>query len=388
MMDLNVAHHEAEKRFSQLERQLRVNEERWGAVIANPFMGITVLDKNQYFIMANATFQAMVGYTEDELKKLTPLDITPEGDREINRVLFRELQQGKRQHFEMVKRLRRKDGKMIWIQLYVFGIPDRGSQGQHTFGMNFDITEKMQAQNELQIAHAELARSAHVSRMGAMTASISHELNQPLSAIMANAGAGLRWMAKTPPELDEVRESFERIASDARRAADVIQGIRAMFKSEGTSRASFDLNQLISEVLALTQRQLQRHAIIVDTRLDERLPPVWANRTQLQQVLYNLLNNAVDAMELVADRPRVLLVKSELQDDGQVCVTVEDSGSGIVPDNLDRLFNSFFTTKAEGMGMGLSICRSIIESHGGHLWASPGATHGAVFRFDLPTGAS
>jgi His Kinase A (phospho-acceptor) domain len=124
----------------------------------------------------------------------------------------------------MVKRLRRKDGKIVWIQLYVFGIPDRGSQGQHTFGMNFDITEKMQAQNELQIAQAELARSAHVSRMGAMTASISHELNQPLGAIMANAGAGLRWMAKTPPDLDEVRESFERIASDAQCAADVHPG--------------------------------------------------------------------------------------------------------------------------------------------------------------------
>src|SRR5262249_55877494 len=152
------------KNFTQLERELRANEERWRAVFFNPFMGITFFDGSFRYIMTTSTFEAMGGYTDEELKRLTPLDITPAADdREINKTLFRELQQGKRQHFELVKRLQRKDGKLIWIQRYVFRIPD-GSNGQHTFGMVFDITEKMQAQNALQNAEAELARSAHVSR--------------------------------------------------------------------------------------------------------------------------------------------------------------------------------------------------------------------------------
>lgn len=355
-------------------------------MMANPFMGITVLDRNQYFIMANSTYQNMVGYTNDELKKLTPLDITPAGEREINKALFKELQEGKRQHFELVKRLQRKDGKLIWIQLYVFRIPDWESVGQHTFGMVFDITEKMQAQDALQVARAELARSAQVSRMGAMTASIAHEINQPLGAIVANASAGLRWMAKTPPAFDEVRGCFERIVREGRRTADVIQSVRAMFKSKELARVSIDLNQLIHEVLTLVQGTLQRHGIVVHTELDKMLIPVTGNRVQLQQVLFNIVTNAIEAMESVADR--TMLVKSELESSGEVRITVEDSGSGINPENIDQIFGSFFTTKADGMGMGLSICRSIIDSHGGRLWASRGHSQGAVFQFTLPAGTS
>ena len=373
-------------RESQLERQLRVNEERWRAVIANPFIGITVLDRNQYFIVANSTYQKMVGYTNYELNKLTPLDITPAAEREINKVLFKELQEGKRQHFELVKRLQRKDGKLIWIQLYVFKIPDRESVGQHTFGMSFDITEKMQAQDALHAAHAELARSAQVSRMGAMTASIAHEINQPLGAILANASAGLRWMAQSPPNLAEARESFEQIVRDGQRTAEVIQSVRAMFKSRELARVSIDLNQLIHEVLTLVQGTLQRHGIVVHTELDEALIPVTGNRMQLQQVLFNLVTNAIEALESVADR--MMLVKSERESSGEVRITVEDSGSGINPENIDRIFGSFFTTKAEGMGMGLSICRSIIESHGGRLWASPSHPQGAILQFTLPAGTS
>jgi PAS domain S-box-containing protein len=385
-MEQDAAHRETDKRLSQLEAELRANEERWGAVMANPFMGITVLDRNQYFIMANSTIQEMVGYTNDELKKLTPLDITPEGEREINSTLFEELQEGKRQHFELVKRLQRKDGKLIWIQLYVFGIPDRELVGQHTFGMSFDITEKMQAQDALQVAHAELARSAQVSRMGAMTASIAHEINQPLGAIVANAGAGLRWLARTPPDLPEAQKNFEEIVRDGRHAAEVIEGLRSIFKSKESAHISVNLNQLIHEVLALVQPTLKKHTIIVRTELDEMLGPVTGNRVQLQQVLFNLVSNAIEAMQSAADRK--ILIKSELESGGEVHVTVEDSGSGIDPKDIDKIFGSFFTTKIEGMGMGLSICRSIIESHGGRLWASPGHSQGAVFRFTLPAGKS
>jgi PAS domain S-box-containing protein len=382
----NVAPQAGDGRFVQLELELRANEDRWGAVFANPFMGISVVDKNHYFLMTNSTYQAMVGYTNDELRKLTPLDITPASEREINRTLFSELQQGKRQHFELVKRLQRKDGKLIWVQLYVFRIADRAATGQHTFGMMFDITEKMQAQDALQAAQAELARSAHVSRMGAMTASIAHEMNQPLGAIVANANAGSRWVKRIPPAIDRALECFEQIVHAGQRAADVLEGVRAMFKSKELASVPIDLNQLINEVLTLVQGAVKRHDITVHTELDTAIMSVTGNRVQLQQVLFNLITNAIEAMETIADR--TMLVKSEHENSGQVRVTVEDSGTGIEPQHVDKIFGSFFTTKADGMGMGLSICRSIIESHGGRLWASSNRSRGAVFQFTLPTGPS
>jgi PAS domain S-box-containing protein len=375
------------KRLAQLERELRVNEERWQAVMNNPIMGVTVLNADHRFIMTNPTFQTMVGYTDTELKKLTAIDITPSDQRDLNKRLFKELQEGKRNNYELIKQLQRKDGKLIWIQLHVFGIPDRGSVGQHMFGMVFDISERMYAQDALQAAQAELARSTQASRMSAMTASIVHEIKQPLAAIMTNANAGLRWIGQTPPNVAETRQALERILYETRRTDDVVQNIRAMFKSEGSSRTCVDLNELINEVLTLTKGDLQKRAIIVRTKLDESLPRVIANRVQLQQVLFNLVSNAIEAMESVGERHRQLLIKSEPGTDGEVSLVVEDSGTGIDPKHIERVFSSFFTTKDKGMGMGLSICRSIIESHGGRLWASRGSRHGSVFHFTLPVKA-
>jgi len=386
MTQRNVPSQEGDVRFEQLERELRASEDRWDAVFANPFMGITVLDKNQYFIASNSTFRAMVGYSDDELRKITPLDITPANERETNRVLFSELQQGKRQHFELVKQLQRKDGQLIWIQLYVFRIADGAATDEHTFGMVFDITERMRAQDALQDAQAELARSAQVSRMGAMTASIAHEVSQPLTAVVGIASAGSRWLERTPPAIDRARECFEQIVRAGQRAGDVLEGVRAMFKSTKLANTPIDLNQLIDEVLALVQGAVKKHNIAVRTELDRVIEPVIGNRIQLQQVLFNLITNAIEAMESVADR--TVLVKSELQHSGHVRITVEDSGTGIEPQHVDKIFGSFFTTKVDGMGMGLSICRSIIESHGGRLWASPGSSRGAVFQFTLPSDPS
>ena len=375
---------QAAKRAAQLKRQLRACEERWQAVMNNPIMGITVLDQDHRFIMTNPTFQAMVGYNDAELKTLTALDITPPSQRDLNRRLFRELQEGKRKHYELIKQLKRKDGKFIWIQLHVFEVPNRRSVRQNTFGMVFDITEKVQAQEALQLAKVELARATQSSRMGAVTASIAHEINQPLSAIRTDANAGLRWITLTPPDVDETRNNLERIVHDTQRAADVVHNVRAIFKSDETSRSSIDLNQLINEVLTLTQDDLQNRAIVVRTELDEKLTSVVANKLQLQQVLFNLVTNAVEAMDSIADRSKLLLIKSEVGNDGGVNIVVEDTGTGIDPEDSERIFDSFFTTKDTGMGVGLSICRSIIESHGGRLSASSGHPYGAVFRFTLP----
>ena len=242
----------------------------------------------------------------------------------------------------------------------------------------------MQSQAALQLARLELARATQASRMGAMTASIAHEINQPLAAIRTNANAGLRWITKTPPDVYETRNNLERIVHDTQRATDVVHNVRAIFKSDETFRSAIDLNRLIKEVLTLTQDDLQSRAIVVRTELDEKLTAVLANRLQLQQVLLNLITNAVEAMDSVTDRRRLLLIKSEVGKDGAVDIAVEDTGTGINPEDDERIFSSFFTTKDTGMGMGLSICRSIIESHGGRLSASSGHPYGAVFRFTLP----
>jgi C4-dicarboxylate-specific signal transduction histidine kinase len=243
----------------------------------------------------------------------------------------------------------------------------------------------MQAQDALRVAQEQLARAAQASRIGAMAASIVHEINQPLTAIATNADASLRWIDRTPPDLGRIRKSLDQIVHARQRTADAIQGIRAMFKSEETSRGSVDLNELINEILTLTQGELQKRTIVVRTELAEVPLFVIANRVQVQQVLFNLVTNAIEAMDTVVDRGRSILIKTELVG-GEASVAIEDSGTGIPSENLERIFSTFFTTKARGMGMGLSICRSIIESHGGRLWASARHPYGTVFRFTLPVG--
>jgi len=254
--------------------------------------------------------------------------------------------------------------------------------------MAFDVTEKKQAQDALRNTRAELARFARMNQIVAVTGSIAHELNQPLAAIGASANAGLRWLTRTTPDLGETRAVLQAIVRDAHQAGEVIQGIRAMFKAEGQTRISVDLNALVREVLVLAQGEHPIWPVEVQTELNENLPPVTADRVQLQHVMFNLITNAIDAMDSVIDRPRILRVKSERNGSEGVIVTVEDSGTGIALENIDRIFDTFFTTKPHGMGMGLAICRSIIESHGGTLSASPGYPHGAIFRIVLPIGRS
>lgn len=379
--------HEREIR-KRTQKDLRTSEERWQSLLDNPMFGVTILDEHQRFVTTNQTFQTMVGYSNDELQKMTPLDISVPGEREINQVLFREIQEGKRKHFEMIKQLRRKDGKLIWINLYVFAITDRKSGAKLAFGLGFDITEKKQIQDALQESRAEFARIARMNQMVAMTGSIAHEINQPLGAIVTNANAGLRWLERATPDVDEAQVALQGIVGDAQRAAEIIKAIRAMFKVDAKARVSVDLNELMREVLVLAQGGRRNLPIEVHTELDENLPPVTADRVQVQEVILNLITNAIDAMASVTDRNRILRVKSEHNGSEGVLITVEDSGIGIAPENIDRIFNAFFTTKSHGMGLGLAICRSIVESHGGRLLATPGYPHGAVFQIVLPLGRS
>jgi signal transduction histidine kinase len=227
-------------------------------------------------------------------------------------------------------------------------------------------------------------REARLVTGEAVAATIAHEVKQPLSAMVTNADAGLRWLNRATPDLDETKAALEQIVANGDRAAAVIQRVRAMFRTGDLNRSAFDVNGLVAETLALMRADLQKHRILVQTELAEPLLQVMGDQIQLQEVLVNLIANAIDSMAAM-DEPRVLCVKSDVHHDGGVTVSVTDTGTGVGPHDIDRIFDPLFTTKSEGMGMGLAICRSIIEAHNGRMWVAPNKPHGAVFQFVLRT---
>ncbi|MGA9725787.1 MAG: ATP-binding protein [Candidatus Binatus sp.] len=249
-----------------------------------------------------------------------------------------------------------------------------------------EMDEHQRAEEALQKAQAELAHVARVMTLGELTASISHEVNQPIAAVVTNGQVCLRLLALEPPRPGDVRTTVERIVRDANRASEVIQRIRALAKRTEPRMVSLDINDVIREATLMVQREVLSHGASLRTELASALPPVLGDRVQLQQVLINLLMNGVEAMMAITDRPREILVRSQQQETGEVLVAVQDSGIGINSETVERLFTAFFTTKPSGMGMGLSISRSIIRAHGGRLWVSPNADHGAAFQFTVPIG--
>jgi len=247
-----------------------------------------------------------------------------------------------------------------------------------------DVTESKVAEEALDRARSELAHVARVTTLSTLTASIAHEVNQPLSGIITNAGTCLRMLDADPPNVDGARETARRTVRDGNRAADVIRRLRALFSKEEFTLESLDLTEATREVITLTLSDLQRNRIALQSELADDLPAVIGDRVQLQQVILNLLRNASDAMAEVDDRPRQLVVRTEPEDADRVRVTVRDSGVGIGNTSIDKLFDAFYTTKSGGMGIGLSVSRSIIESHRGRIWATPNEGPGATFAFSIP----
>jgi signal transduction histidine kinase len=246
------------------------------------------------------------------------------------------------------------------------------------------LTERKQAEEALRDAQAELAHVTRVMTMGELTASIAHEINQPLAAVVTNANAGLRWLAGPIPNLSEAREALARITRDGKRASDVIGRIRALVKKSSTEKAGLDLNEAIQEVVVLVQSEIQKSEVTLQMELAIDLPQILGNRVQLQQVILNLVMNSIEAMSAVTDRSRDLLIRSCKYEADKVLVAAQDSGIGIDSQNLEKIFDAFYTTKSQGMGMGLAISRSIIEDHGGQLWTVPNNGPGMTFAFALP----
>ena len=499
------------------QERLQQSEQRWQTAFENSAIGIIMRDRADRFLAANRAFQNVLGYTESELCQLRETDVTYEEDRELNLELIAGLWEGTRHHFQIEKRYRRKDHKLVWVrndvtllpgtagvapflftivediterkkeeaerrnieQRYrvmvetasdavvcmdekgaillanaattrVFGyepgeligkpltvlMPEylrqlheggfrrylatsqrhinwQGTElnGLRKNGQEFpveisfgevtadghriftgfvrDISERKQAEELRATLHAtqlELAQVARVTTMGELAASIAHEVNQPLTGVTNNANACLRLLARRNLEPEVLRHALEEIVADGTRASAVIARIRAFIKKTPAEKRELNINEVIQEVLALARREVSGNRVLLELQLTNALPLVLADRIQLQQVLLNLIMNGIEAMTAVTDRPRVLGVQSQADEAGDILVAVCDSGSGLGSEG-DHVFTPFFTTKTNGMGMGLSIGRSLIEGHGGRLWATPNSPHGAIFSFTLPAAA-
>jgi NO-binding membrane sensor protein with MHYT domain len=246
------------------------------------------------------------------------------------------------------------------------------------------LSEQRRAEDALRQAQADLVRVNRVTTMGALTASIAHEINQPIAAAAANADACIRWLSRNPPNLEEARAAARRIANDATRAVEIINRIRLLFKKGTTKRELLDINDVIREMIVLLRGEVAQHSVSVRTELATDLPHVMGDRVQLQQVLMNLVSNSIDAMKDVKG-PRELGIRSQRAENAHLMVSVSDTGVGLPPQRAEQIFNAFVSTKLHGTGMGLSICRSIVESHSGRLWAADNSSRGASFHFILPT---
>lgn len=276
------------------------------------------------------------------------------------------------------------DGSKRYVSVSGLPVFDKAGHFVGYRGVGRHITERRRAEEALRAMQAELAHANRVTAMGQLSASIAHEVNQPIAATVTNAQAALRWLRAQPPDLKEVRDSLDRIVEDGKRAGNVIGGIRALIHKVPPRKDWFDIKEAILEMVGLTRSEAVKHGISMQTRLAAALPLLQGDRTQLQQVILNLILNAIEAMGELDDGNRELWISTEMAAEAGVLVTVRDSGPGLAPADMENVFEAFYTTKPMGMGMGLAICRSMVEAHGGRMWASANEPRGAVFQFILP----
>jgi PAS domain S-box-containing protein len=374
---------------ARLYYDLQEREARIRRLVDSNIVGIVFWDVQGRIIDANQAFLDMVGYAREDLvsgrlrwTELTPAERRDADDQSIAELkALGTLQPREKEYF-------RKDGSRVPVlvarALFEWK-PDEG------VSFVVDMTDRKRAEERLRASEQrfldtqmELAHVTRITTLGELTASIAHEVNQPLAGVAANAEACLRWLNRETPDLDRARRSVEWIIEDGNRASEVIRRVRSLAKKTGMEKVPLNINDVIGETIALVQRELSSRRVALRTELAPALPAILGDRIQLQQVVINLVMNALEAMQSVTDRPRELVIRSHRDGAQLVLVTVTDSGAGISAENADRLFNAFFTTKSSGMGMGLSICRSIIETHGGRMSTANNVGPGATFQFTLP----
>jgi PAS domain S-box-containing protein len=356
-------------------------------LVDSNIIGIFIWTSSGDIIDANDAFLRIVGYGREDLMAghLSWVELTPPEWRDRTaRATVEAGITGSVQPFE--KEYFRKDGSRVPVLVGRAMFKEGSNEG---VGFVVDLTERKRAEAEARKSEqryrevqTELAHANRVATMGQLSASIAHEINQPIGAAITYADAGLRWLSANPPNLEEIRQAFGLILKSGVRAGEVMDRIRALAKKAPPQKDSLEINEVILEVIGLTSREIEKNGISAHTQLAEGLPAIQGDRVQLQQVILNLLINAIEAMSGMSEGPRELLISTAKTDAG-VLVSVRDSGSGLMRESVEQLFESFYTTKPGGLGMGLSICRSIIEAHGGRLWASANEPRGAIFQFTL-----
>jgi PAS domain S-box-containing protein len=371
----------------RLYDDLQEREARIRRLVDSNIIGIVIWNFDGRIVDANDAFLRIVGYGREDLKagRLSWMELTPpEWSDRTDRALLELRVDGAVQPDE--KEYFRKDGSRVPVLVGRAVFEGNSNEG---VGFVLDLTEHKRAEAEARQSEQryrevqmELAHANRVATMGHLSASIAHEINQPLGAAVTYADAALRWLGANPPNLEEVREALGLILESGVRAGEVMDRIRALVRKAPPQKASLEINEVILEVIALTSREMEKNGISAQTQLAESLPAIQGDRVQLQQVLLNLLINAIEAMSGMNEGSRELLISTAKTSSG-VVVSVQDSGPGLAPEGVERLFESFYTTKPGGLGMGLSICRSIIEAHGGRLWVSANDPHGAIFQFTL-----
>jgi PAS domain S-box-containing protein len=378
-----VGRHITERKRSELA--IRESEERFRTLFDKANDAIFLENERDEIVEVNERACAMLGYSRQELLTMKVSDLqAPEMREQAVGVIRGELERHGDAPFETVDLHR--SGRRILVEVTNTPIFDHGHK--LVLSVARDVTERKRAAEALQQMHEQLAHANRVATMGQLTASIAHEIAQPIGAVYNRANAAINFLNRNPPDLEEVREAISRIADAADRAREIIVRIREQVKKAPPQKDCFDLNEAIEEVLLLANNAITKDAIAVQTGFAKGLPPVQGDRVQLQQVALNLILNAMEAMRSVDDRSRKLQITTQENEAGGVLVTVSDTGPGIPPETLERVFESFFTTKSSGMGIGLSICRSIVEAHGGSLRASANEPRGATFQFSLPGAAA
>jgi PAS domain S-box-containing protein len=365
-----------------LYRELGEREAKIRRLVDANIIGIVIFDFEGQIVEANDTFLRMLGFDRDDLVsglvRWTSL-MPPEWRDQAAQAMQEVKTTGTAQPFE--REYFRKDGSRVPVLIGAASLEGSGNQG---VAFVLDLTERRRAESEARKAQMELAHANRVATMGQLTASIAHEVNQPIAATKVNAQAALRWLNRDAPDLEEARQLLARIVKDGDRAGDVVNRIRNIVKKAPPRIEPLHLNEVIGEVIELTRSEAMKSDVAVQTQFAENLSAVTGDQTQLQQVILNLILNAVQAMSESGLDVRELQISTEANQPDGVIVSVRDSGPGIRQENLDRLFDPFYTTKSTGMGMGLAICRSIVEGHGGRIWATANIPRGAAFHFTLP----
>ena len=364
---------------TRLYSVLQERESKVRRLIDSNIIGICIYYLDRQIVEANDAFLGILGYSRDDVASgrlsfaaLTP----PEWAESDERRLAELVSTGTWKPSE--KEFFRKDGSRVAV---LIGSATFGETRRQGIAFVVDLTERKRAE-------AELAHANRVATMGQLTASIAHEVNQPLSAALVNAETAVRWLARQPPDLEKTRQSIDRTIKDNKRAADIVGRIRDFSKKAPTRKERMAVNDAILEAIGLTRAAISDRGVVAKIQLSEGLPHISGDKIQLQQVVLNLIMNAIEAMSEVKEGSRDLLISSSKVESGGVLVTVSDTGPGLPPANHARIFEAFYTTKSSGLGMGLSICRSIVEAHGGRLWATPNDPHGAIFHMMLPIGES